>query len=163
MPNLFPVDEADALGSCRVCSIPHTLHSYTRRHSSRDSKSLDMSLALAQSTFSTRGGLAPLLTTLPSEIRRLIVWHLAPASDDATKPGSKIHLQNANLTHPCLREWATEYLFRDMTLNHVLPGIACHLERFAVCRPNSPLLKYVRHIVVQVRVTLEPHQTLTQQ
>lgn len=61
-----------------------------------------------------------------------------------------MHLQNANLAHSCLRESATEYLFRDMTLTHVLLGASCNLEIFAVTKENAHLLKYVKHIVVQV-------------
>lgn len=93
----------------------------------------------------------PTLTTLPSELRKLIVSYLTPASVDEIKPGCKRHLQNANLTHSCLREWATEYLFRDMTLTHVLLGASSNLEIFAVTPENGHLLKHVRHIIVKVR------------
>ena len=51
-----------------------------------------------------------------------------------------MHLQNANLAHSCLRESATEYLFRDMTLTHVLLGASCNLEIFAVTKENAHLL-----------------------
>ncbi|KAH7557975.1 hypothetical protein BM1_05247 [Bipolaris maydis] len=66
------------------------------------------------------------------------------------KPGCKLDLQNANLAHSCLREWATEHLFRDMTLTHVLPGASCSLEIFAITKQNAHLLDFVTHIVVQV-------------
>ncbi|KAH7345983.1 hypothetical protein BKA66DRAFT_323989 [Pyrenochaeta sp. MPI-SDFR-AT-0127] len=92
---------------------------------------------------------SPTLNTLPSELRRCIVSHLTP-DPKHLRPGCKRHLKNANLAHPCLREWVTEYLFRDMALIHVLPGMSSHLELFAVSRENSGLLKYVKHIDVQV-------------
>ena len=89
------------------------------------------------------------LNTLPSEIRKLIVSYLAP-DPKHLRPGCKRHLKNANLAHSCLREWVTEYMFRDMALIQVLPGISTHLEFFAVSRENASLLKYVKHIAVQV-------------
>lgn len=90
------------------------------------------------------------LKSLPSEIRRQIVSYLAP-SPQQLRPGSKIHLKNANLAHSCLREWVTEYMFENMALVHVLPGMSGNLEVFAVSRENAGLLKYVKHIVVQVQ------------
>lgn len=90
------------------------------------------------------------LNTLPSELRRLIVSHLAPAPDQI-RPGCKQHLQNANFAHSCLREWVPEYMFSVMPLKHVLVGMSSQLERFAVTPSNASLLKYVKHVVVQVR------------
>jgi hypothetical protein len=114
----------------------------------------------------------PALSALPSELRKLIVAHLAPNPQDL-RPGSKQDLRNANLVHPCLREWVRismfnlhvrrtltslplppqvpEYMFRDMALKHVLVGMSSHLERFTVSPANSDLIKLVKHIVVQVR------------
>lgn len=92
----------------------------------------------------------PTLTTLPSELRKLILSYLTPSSVDEIKPGCKRHLQSANLTHSSLREWAPEYLFEDMTLTHVLPGASSNLEIFAVTPENRHLLKHVRHIIVKV-------------
>lgn len=89
------------------------------------------------------------LQTLPSELRKLIVSYLAP-EPDSFLPGSKQDLKNANATHSCLREWTPEYVFRDMVLNHVLVGMSCQLERFAIDPSNSELLKFVKHIRVQV-------------
>jgi len=72
------------------------------------------------------GGIAskpqPALNTLPSELRRLIVSHLAPERGTLL-PGCKKHLKSANLAHSCLREWVPEYMFRDMALMHVLVGM----------------------------------------
>lgn len=96
---------------------------------------------------------APSLSSLPSEIRRQIVSYLAPDPKQLRR-GSKRHLKNANLAHSCLREWVTEYMFRDMALVHVLPGMSSHLEVFAVSRENAELLKHVKHIVVQVQPPL---------
>lgn len=107
----------------------------------------------------TKQAHSPTLDTLPSELRNLIVSYLAPTCAQDMKPGCKMHLQNANLAHSCLRESATEYLFRDMTLTHVLLGASCNLEIFAVTKENAHLLKYVKHIVVQVRDT-SPHKHL---
>ena len=92
----------------------------------------------------------PTLNTLPSELRKVIVSHLAP-DPEHLRPGCKRDLKNANLAHSCLREWVTEYMFRDMALPHVLPGTASHLEMFTVMPENTSLVKYVKHIVVQVR------------
>jgi hypothetical protein len=50
----------------------------------------------------------PVLSALPSEVRRLIVAHLAPDSE-GLRPGSKEDLKNANLAHSCLREWVRMY------------------------------------------------------
>jgi hypothetical protein len=94
----------------------------------------------------------PALNTLPSELRRLIVSHLAP-SPDSLKPDSKTNLKNANLAHSCLHEWAPEYMFRDMALKHVLVGMSSHLECFAANPNNTELFKFVKHIVVQVRLS----------
>ncbi|CAO2656306.1 Nn.00g051090.m01.CDS01 [Neocucurbitaria sp. VM-36] len=91
----------------------------------------------------------PTLTTLPSELRKVIVSHLAP-DPEHLRPGCKRDLKNANLAHSCLREWVTEYMFRDMALPHVLPGTASQLEIFTVIPENARLIKYVKHIVVQV-------------
>ena len=91
----------------------------------------------------------PGLNTLPSELRRLIVSHLAPDTDNL-RPGCKQHLKNANLAHSCLREWAPEYMFRDMALKHVLVGMSSHLESFVASPSNDELLKFVKHINVQV-------------
>ncbi|KAF1843830.1 uncharacterized protein K460DRAFT_368690 [Cucurbitaria berberidis CBS 394.84] len=91
----------------------------------------------------------PALNTIPSELRRQIVSYIAP-DPEHLRPGCKRHLKTANLAHSCLREWVTEYMFRDMALTHVLPGMSSHLEVFAVSRENAGLLKYVKHIVVQV-------------
>jgi hypothetical protein len=93
----------------------------------------------------------PALEALPTELRRLIVSHLAPDPENL-RLGCKQDLKNANLSHSCLRAWATEYLFRDMALKHVLVGMSSHLERFAVEPRNAELLKLVKHIVVQVNV-----------
>jgi hypothetical protein len=92
----------------------------------------------------------PALNSLPSELRRLIVSHLAP-EPDSLHPGCKRHLKSANLAHSCLREWAREYLFRDMALNHVLVGMSSHLECFVANPDNAGVLKYVKHVRVQVR------------
>ncbi|EUC46373.1 hypothetical protein COCMIDRAFT_35993 [Bipolaris oryzae ATCC 44560] len=90
------------------------------------------------------------IDALPSELMKQVVSYLAPTCVEETKPGCKLDLQNANLAHSCLREWATEYLFRDMMLTHVLPGASCSLELFAITKQNAHLLKHVTHIVVQV-------------
>lgn len=92
----------------------------------------------------------PALNTLPSEMRKLIVSHLAPGYD-TLRPGCKKDLKSANLTHSCLRAWVPEYMFRDMALKHVLMGLSSHLECFAVDPKNAELLKFVKHINVQVR------------
>jgi hypothetical protein len=92
----------------------------------------------------------PRLNTLSSELREQIVSYLAPSNLEDIVPGCKRHLQNANLAHRCLDEWATEYMFLDMALKHVLPGASCHLEIIAVTPQNAGLLKYVKHVVVQV-------------
>jgi hypothetical protein len=77
------------------------------------------------------------LETLPSELRKLIVSYLAPSNPEDMVPGCNRHLQKAHLAHSCLREWATEYMFRDMALKHVLPdGASCHLDIFAVTPQN---------------------------
>lgn len=91
----------------------------------------------------------PTLDSLPSELRKLIVSHLAPDPNNM-KPGCKRHLKNANLAHSCLREWVNEYMFQAMMLKHVLFGLSCHLEIFAVSQENTELLPYVKHISVQV-------------
>ncbi|KAH7095106.1 hypothetical protein FB567DRAFT_586436 [Paraphoma chrysanthemicola] len=91
----------------------------------------------------------PTLDSLPSELRRIIVSYLAPLSDELV-PGCKKHLKNANVAHSCLREWAREYLFRDMPLNHVLVGMSSHLECFVANPENTELLKYIKHVRVQV-------------
>ncbi len=96
---------------------------------------------------SSKGSIA--LNNLPSEIRRLIVSSLAPGPKHL-RPGSKNDLKNANLAHSCLREWVTEYMFHDMALIHVLPGMSSHLELFALTPENAKLLKFVKHIIVQV-------------
>jgi hypothetical protein len=103
-----------------------------------------------QSPSQTQSRRPPTLDTLPSELRRLIVAYLAPSSSEEIKTGCKRYLQNANLAHSCLREWATEYMFRDMRLTLVLPGASCQLEIFAVSPQNARLLNHVKHIVVQV-------------
>lgn len=90
------------------------------------------------------------LATLPSEIRRLIVACLAPHPDQLER-GCKRDLQNANVAHRCLHEWATEYMFRDMALQHVLVGMSSQLELFGLTQDNRGLLKYVKHIRVMVR------------
>ncbi|KAF5844907.1 hypothetical protein GGP41_008862 [Bipolaris sorokiniana] len=90
------------------------------------------------------------IDALPSELMKQVVSYLAPTCVEEMKPGCKLDLQNANLAHSCLREWATEYLFRDMMLTHVLPGASCDLEIFAITKQNAHLLKHVTHIVVQV-------------
>jgi hypothetical protein len=41
-------------------------------------------------------------------------------------------------------------MFKDMALKHVLVGMSSHLERFAMIPANTDLLKFVKHIVVQV-------------
>ncbi|KAF2260997.1 hypothetical protein CC78DRAFT_536026 [Lojkania enalia] len=92
------------------------------------------------------------LDALPSEIRRLIVSHLTldwPYQTRYTK-GAKIHLKNANLAHRCLREWVPGFLFRDMVLTHVLPGIVSQLQAFSVDPAAAALLRHVRSIQVQV-------------
>jgi hypothetical protein len=91
----------------------------------------------------------PALNTLPSELRRLIVSYLAP-HPGLTQPDCKADLKNANLAHSCLREWVPEYMFRDMVLNHVLVGMSSQLERFAMDPFTATLLKFVKHIIVQV-------------
>ncbi|KAF2025530.1 hypothetical protein EK21DRAFT_76197, partial [Setomelanomma holmii] len=85
----------------------------------------------------------PTLNTLPSELRRLIVSHLAP-DPDHLHPGCKRHLQSANLAHSCLREWVREYLFQDMALNHVLVGMSSHLECFLACISQIPNMQVTR-------------------
>jgi hypothetical protein len=52
----------------------------------------------------------PFLSALPSELRKLIVAHLAP-HPERLRPGSKEDLKNANLAHSCLREWVR--MFKD--------------------------------------------------
>jgi hypothetical protein len=107
---------------------------------------------------------SPRLDALPSELRKQIVSYLAPSNFEDMRPGCKRHLQNANLAHKCLREWATEYMFRDIALKHVLPDASCHLEIFAVTTQNVGLLKYVKHVVAQVRnsrTSLQDHVTNT--
>jgi hypothetical protein len=94
--------------------------------------------------------LQPALNTLPSELMRLIVSHLTPNPNEL-RPGCKQHLKNANLAHSCLREWVPEYMFRNMALKHVLVGMSSHLECFAANPSNAELLKFVKHINVQVR------------
>jgi hypothetical protein len=94
--------------------------------------------------------LPPTLATLPSELRRIIVTHLGPASPDELVPGCKIHLKNANLAHRCLREWVPEIMFRNMVLEHVIVGQASHLERFAAHANDPKLLTHVKYIQVQV-------------
>lgn len=91
------------------------------------------------------------LATLPSELRRLIVSHLAPLGPEDIRPGCKSDLKNANIAHRCLREWVPEFLFRDMALEHVIVGMSSHLERFAVHKNNARLLKHVKSIQVKVR------------
>jgi hypothetical protein len=105
-----------------------------------------MSSATMQLSSETRSSS---LDTLPSELRKLIVSYLARASPDDMVTGCKRHLQNANSAHRCLREWATEYMFRDMALKHVLPAASCHLEIFAATPQNVELLKHVKHVVFQ--------------
>jgi hypothetical protein len=94
----------------------------------------------------------PTLDCLPTELTKLIVSYLAPDPDNL-RPGCKQDLKNANLAHPCLRVWATEYMFKDMALKHVLVGMSSHLERFAVEPRNAELLKLVKHIVVQASLS----------
>jgi hypothetical protein len=108
----------------------------------------------------TKSEMPRTLNTLPSELRRLIVSYLAP-SPDQLRPGCKQHLQNANLAHSCLREWVPEYMFRIMPLKHVLVGMSSQLELFAVTQDNASLLKYVKHIVVQVKGITIPPTSLT--
>lgn len=97
---------------------------------------------------------APTLDTLPSELRRLIVAHLAPSGPEELRPGCKAPLKSANLAHPCLREWVPEFMFRDMALEHVIVGMASFLERFAVNEDNAGLLKHVK--TIQVKVSYYP-------
>jgi hypothetical protein len=92
----------------------------------------------------------PTLNSLPSELRRLIVSHLAPNPDNLQR-GCKQDLKNANLAHRCLNEWVTEFMFKDMALQHVLVGMSGNLELFGATETNTSLLKYVKHIQVQVR------------
>ncbi|ORY12763.1 hypothetical protein BCR34DRAFT_663666 [Clohesyomyces aquaticus] len=92
---------------------------------------------------------APKVDTLPSEIQRLIVSHLAPSGDLYAK-GCKRHLKNANLAHSCLRKWVPEFMFRDMVLPHVLAGMSFELERFAVNPAAAKLLKHVKTIAVKI-------------
>jgi hypothetical protein len=70
--------------------------------------------------------------------------------------GKDVHVRLACETHtnviPLLLQ-VPEYMFRDMTLKHVLVGMSSHLERFAVTPGNSDLIKLVKHIVVQVGPT----------
>lgn len=110
-------------------------------------------MATPQDTNGSSGGIAskpqPTLNSLPSELRRLIVSHLAP-SPDALRPGCKSHLKSANLAHSCLREWVPEFMFMDMALKHVLVGMSSHLECFGVESHNRKFLKFVKHINVQV-------------
>jgi hypothetical protein len=94
----------------------------------------------------------PSLNTLPSELRKLIVSYLAPSPDHLI-PGSKRDLKSVNLAHSCLREWVPEHMFRDMALQHVLVGMSSHLERFTISCGDEQLPKFVKHIVVQVRVS----------
>jgi hypothetical protein len=94
----------------------------------------------------------PSLNTLPSELRKFIVSYLAPSLDHLI-PGSKQDLKSANLAHSCLREWVPEYMFRDMALQHVLVGMSSHLERFTISCDNEELLRFVKHVVVQVRIS----------
>lgn len=90
------------------------------------------------------------LATLPSELRKIIVSHLAPPSIDDLEPGCKAHLKNANAAHSCLREWVPEYMFRDMALDHVIVDMTSHLERFAIQIETDSLLKHVKAIEVKV-------------
>ncbi|KAF2000456.1 hypothetical protein P154DRAFT_620263 [Amniculicola lignicola CBS 123094] len=94
----------------------------------------------------------PTLNTLPSELRRIIVAHLAPSGPNHVRyaPGSKVHLKNANLAHSCLREWVPEYMFQEMCLTHVVVGISSHLELFALDPSNTELMKHVKVIHVKV-------------
>lgn len=94
------------------------------------------------------GASPPTLDTLPSELRKLIVSFLAPTY---LRPGAKQALKNANRAHRCLHEWATEYLFRDMALLHVLPGMSSHLDYFTTHPDTAHLIKYVKKVVVKVR------------
>jgi len=91
------------------------------------------------------------LDQLPSELRRLIVSYLSPVM---LRPGSKTDLKNANSAHRCLHEWATEYLFRDMALLHVLPGMSSQLERFSVQKACIVLHKLVKRIEIRVRCSM---------
>ena len=101
------------------------------------------------------------IDALPSELMKQVVSYLAPTCVEEMKPGCKLDLQNANLAHSCLREWATEYLFRDMMLTHVLPGASCDLEIFAITKQNAHLLKHVTHIVVQVQAACPDQKKYT--
>lgn len=92
------------------------------------------------------------IKTLPSEVRKQIVSYLAPLGNDARAIGSKNDLQNANRAHRCLRECVPEYMFETMVLNWLEKGVACHLERFALDPNNANYLKYVKRIIVQVRM-----------
>jgi hypothetical protein len=94
-------------------------------------------------------GTALTLDQLPSELRRLIVSFLSPLR---LRPGSKKDLKNANLAHRCLHEWATEYIFHEMTLLHVLPGISSQLERFSLQEECIALHKLVKRIEIRVRL-----------
>ncbi|KAF2685893.1 hypothetical protein K458DRAFT_387847 [Lentithecium fluviatile CBS 122367] len=93
---------------------------------------------------------APTLATLPSELRRIIVTYLAPATPDDIVPGCKTDLKNANIAHRCLKEWVPEVMFRDMALEHVISGQASHLERFSVRGKDADLFRHVRNIQVKV-------------
>jgi hypothetical protein len=42
-------------------------------------------------------------------------------------------------------------MFQNMALKHVLVGMSSHLECFAANPSNAELLKFVKHINVQVR------------
>ncbi|KAF2121798.1 hypothetical protein BDV96DRAFT_639883 [Lophiotrema nucula] len=92
------------------------------------------------------------LDTLPAEIHRLIVSHLAPTGSDIQVYGrrAKIHLKNANFAHRCLREWVPAFMFRDMTLLHVQPNMASSLSYFGASHEAAELRKHVKSIQVKV-------------
>jgi hypothetical protein len=60
----------------------------------------------------------PVLSALPSELRKLIVAYLAP-DPECLRPGSKQDLKNANLAHSCLREWVRMSKY-DLQMRHML-------------------------------------------
>lgn len=105
-----------------------------------------MNIATADSS---RAGTS--LDVLPSELRRLIVSFLAPAASWQLRPGCKNALKSANLAHRCLHEWATEYLFRDMALLHIVPGMSSSLELLSMRPEFDQFRRYVKHVVVKVR------------
>ncbi|KAF2813661.1 uncharacterized protein BDZ99DRAFT_495312 [Mytilinidion resinicola] len=101
----------------------------------------------------------PSITTLPVELLRLIVGHLAPSWHICTtektyrhftRLSSKEDLKNANLAHSCFRQWVPEFLFQDMTLNILITGMSSQLERLLLDPLGAKISKYIKRVQVQV-------------